>query len=395
MRQILRARRIWDGVHPQVLAETDLLIEGERILELIPAREAGGNYPVTDLGDVTVIPGLIDTHMHLALDPYDPSVCYHPDQPIHAVIQRTLENALRTLQAGVTTVGDCGAPNEVIFPVREAIRSGDKPGPRIFASGVPIAPPRGHGTEFFLKTASTIDEILEAVRSQKSAGADFIKVMATSGGGEHPGESNYGAAELTALRQEAARLGLKVAAHAHGTQGIRDCIAAGIQRIEHCTFYNSEGAIEFDAASAKAIAAQGIIVSPTNVIDHRRIERGGKGAPRQELNAVWRNLLAAGVSFAASSDAGVTDMLYEDYALIPELMVNELGMTPLEALTACTSTAAQSLGQETDLGTLSAGKVADLVAVRGDPFQDISSLRDLCLVMLSGIKVPLPQRNAA
>ena len=136
---------------------------------------------------------------------------------------------------------------------------------------------------------------------------------------------------------------------------------------------------------ADAITDQDIIVSTTNVIDFRRIEQGGEGAPRNELNQVWRKLLAHGVTFAASSDAGVTDLLYDDYALIPELMVSELGMSPIEAIIACTQTGAGALGLQDEIGTIEAGKVADLVAVSGNPLEDITFLRHVKIVMRDGL----------
>jgi imidazolonepropionase-like amidohydrolase len=288
------------------------------------------------------------------------------------------------LRAGVTTIGDCGADNRIIFPVRDAIDREEIIGPRVIASGTPFTPAGGHGADTIGRGVSGIEELRIAVREQAQAGANFIKVMATSGGGENPGKSHYSVAELTTLREEAAHYGLIVAAHAHGTQGIRDCVTAGIQRIEHCTFYNGQHGFDFDAGTAQAIADQGIIVSPTNVIDYRRIEKGGQGAPRAELNVIWRSLLSAGVCFAASSDAGVTDMYYDDYALIPELMVSELGMSPREAIAACTRNAAAALGLQADLGTLAVGKLADFVAVEGNPLQDITAMRSVHLVGRSG-----------
>ena len=294
-------------------------------------------------------------------------------------------NAQAALRAGVTTLGDCGARNEIIFPLRQAIADGVVLGPRILASGNPIVPAGGHGADRIGRTASGVSEIREAVRQQAEAGADFIKVMATSGGGENPGESHYELDELIAFREEAQHYNLIVAAHAHGTQGIRDCVAAGIQRIEHCTFHNGEADFNFDPQVAQAIADKGIIVSPTNVIDYRRIEQGGKGAPRAELNTVWRQLLAHGGGFAASSDAGVTDLLYDDYALIPELMVSELGMSPMDAILACTQTAAKALGLQDEIGTLEAGKIADMVAVNGNPLKDITAIRQVRAVMRNGV----------
>jgi imidazolonepropionase-like amidohydrolase len=256
------------------------------------------------------------------------------------------------------------------------------------ASGYPLVPANGHGSEIG-KLAKGVDEVREAVRQQAEAGVDFIKVMATSGGGEKPGESHYGTDELLAIREEAERHHLMVAAHAHGSRGIRNCVEAGIPRIEHCTFFNGEKGFDFDPQAAEAIAEKGIIVSPTNVIDFRRIQRGGKGAPRQELNQIWRSLLDHGVSFAASSDAGVTDMLYDDYALIPELLVSELGLTAMAALTACTKTAAAALGLSAKVGTLEPGKIADIVVVKGNPLEDMTALRNIELVIQSGEIVSL------
>jgi imidazolonepropionase-like amidohydrolase len=120
------------------------------------------------------------------------------------------------------------------------------------------------------------------------------------------------------------------------------------------------------------------------VIDYRRIEKGGKGAPREQLNQVWRQLLQHGVALAASSDAGVTDMFYDDYALIPELMVTELGMSPMQAIIACTQTASKALGLEAEIGTIEPGKVADLVALDGDPLEDICTMHNIHLVIRSG-----------
>ncbi len=331
-----------------------------------------------------LLPGFIDTHLHITLDPTNPEGYYDPEQDPYEIILRTVGNAQSALWAGITTLGDCGAHNEIIFPVRQAIEDGTILGPRILTSGNPIVPAGGHGADRVGRIASGINEIREAVQQQAEAGADFIKVMATSGGGEQPGESHYGIEELTALRETAEKHNLVVAAHAHGTQGIRDCVAAGIQRIEHCSFFNGEAGFDFDPQAAQAIAAQGIIVSPTNVIDYRRIEQGGEGAPRAELNQIWRKLLDHGVSFAASSDAGVTDMLYADYALIPELMVTELGMTPMDAIIACTQTAAQALGLGNEIGTIEAGKAADLVALHGNPLEDITACRAVQLVMRDG-----------
>ena len=380
--KIIKAKRIITG-NGTVFIDHAILVQQDRIQSIQPWQSGPFEGDVLDLGERTVLPGLIDTHLHLSLDPANQKAFYDPDQNPLEIVVRTVANAQSALQAGVITVGDCGAINAIIFPVRDAIRRGELIGPRILTSGTPLVPAGGHGAEIG-KIACGVEGVTVAVRELAQAGVDFIKVMATAGGGGKPGESHYGLEELSAIREEAEHYHLKVAAHAHGSQGIRACVEAGIQRIEHCTFYNGEAGFDFDPEIAERIARQGIIVSPTNVIDYRRIQRGGKGAPRPELNEIWRNLLEHGVAFAASSDAGVTDLFYNDYALIPELLVSELGMTPMQALVACTCTAAQALGMDSEIGTLEPGKFADLVAVIGDPLENISALRNIELVLQAG-----------
>ncbi len=386
--KIIKAGRLIDGTGGEPLINQAIIVQDAKIQDIKPETDEtiaslSQQATVFDLGDATLIPGLIDTHLHLTFDPINLAGYYDPTQDTAEIVLRTIGNAQAALRAGVTTVGDCGAQNHIIFPVREAIATGQIIGPRILSSGNALAPVGGHGADRIGKIASGIEAVRTAVREQVEAGADFIKVMATGGGGEDPSECHYDVAELTAIREEAAGYGKKVAAHAHGSQGIRNCIAAGIQRIEHCTFFNGDH-FAFDPAAAQMIADQNIIVSPTNVIDYRRIETKGQGAPRQELNKIWRQLLAHNVLFAASSDAGVTDILYDDYALIPELMVTELGMSPMQAILSSTKTAAEALDLASDLGTLEVGKQADLVVVKGNPLEDITALRQVGLVIRQG-----------
>ncbi len=381
----LRVGRLIDGTGQDPLLDQTIIIENERIRAITPWQDTHHSQSAfIDLSDATLLPGFIDTHLHITADPGNPEDIYNPEQNPVEITLRAVSNAQAALRVGVTTLGDCGAQNHIIFPVRDAINAGQISGPRIIASGAALVPAGGHGADKFGVISSGVDEVRAAVRAQARAGADFIKVMATAGGGEEPGVSHYSLEELIAIRSEADRHNLIVAAHAHGTGGIRDCVAAGIQRIEHCTFYNGERGFDFDAQVAKEIARRDIIVSPTNVIDYRRIQAGGEGTPRGKLNSIWRQLLDHGVHFAASSDAGVKDMFYDDYALIPELMVKELGISEMGVLVACTQTAATALGLQDELGTLEPGKIADLVALNGNPLEDITAMRAICLVMRSG-----------
>jgi imidazolonepropionase-like amidohydrolase len=382
---IIRAGRVIDGTGCNPLLDQAVGVQDGRIQSIMPwnDNQLGGEF--IDLGSATLLPGFIDAHVHLMMDAargpvFDPEI-----DTEQALLIRTIGNAQSMLRAGVTTVCDCGALNETIFPVRDAINESIIVGPRILASGKVITTEGGHGDKFGRLTRG-LEDARQAVNEQAEAGADLIKIMATGGGGEDPGESLFTLAELRAMKDEADRLGLRVAAHCHGTEGIRNCVAAGIHRIEHCTFMNLEGSV-FDAEIAADIVRKGIYVCPTNVIDYRQMERQGSSeglAPRSQLNVTWRKLVQSGANIAASSDAGVTLIAHDDYALIWELMVDELGMSPMEAILSGSATAAMALGLEEEIGTLEAGKVADIVAVAGNPLQDVSTVRQVQMVMRGG-----------
>ena len=378
-----------DGTGGEVLTNRALVIQDGRIEQIKPWTDdllasLDEQSELLDVGEATLLPGLIDAHLHLTFDAAS-STYYDATESKERVLLRAVDNAQAALRVGVTTVCDCGAPNDIIFSLRDAIKQGWITGPRIIASGQALTIPGEHG-DLFGKLASGIAEVRQAVREQVEAGADLIKIMATGGGGDGPGRSLYTLAELQAVVAEAERLGKRVAAHCHGREGIKNALQAGVTRIEHGTFFGEKGS-EFDAEIAQAIAQKGIYVCPTNVIDYRRIQASGdptKGAPREQLNANWRKLLELGVRFVASSDAGVTDIFCDDYALIMELMVTELGMSPMQAILSGTKVAAEALGLQDEIGTLEVGKQADIIAVAGNPLEDIMALCQIKLVMLGG-----------
>lgn len=383
---ILKAGCVIDGTGREPLLNQAIVVHNGRIQSIIPWNENQVEGEFVDLSSFTLLPGFIDAHVHLMMDAVRGPV-FDPEIDTERVLLiRTIGNAQAMLRAGVTTVCDAGALNEIIFPVRDAINEGVIVGPRILASGKVITTQGGHGDQFGRLT-SGVKDARQAVNEQVAAGADLIKIMATGGGGEDPGESLFSLAELQAIKDESDLLGVRVAAHCHGTEGIRNCAAAGIHRIEHCTFMNLEGS-RFDADITADIVRKGIYVCPTNVIDYRQMEqREGSEeglAPRSQLNETWCQLYLSGAKIVASSDAGVTLIHHDDYALIWELMVDELGMSPMEAILSGTATAAQALGLQEEIGTLAMGKMADLVAVRGNPLDDISTVRQVEIVMRGG-----------
>lgn len=389
---IIRAARVIDGQVEAPLTDQAIVIQDGRIQDIktwgdeaiaLWLREA----TVFDVGDATLLPGFIDAHLHLVFDATKgPEL--DPEESQQFILLRAAGNAQAALSAGVTTVCDCGGPNDIVFPLRDAIERGTVQGPRIVASGASITTEGGHGAEHGIgRIATGLSEVRKAVVEQVEAGADFIKVMATAGGGGDPDHSQYNLAELRAIKEEADRLGVQVAAHAHGTTGIQSCVEVGIQRIEHCSLMTPQGSV-FDPEIAGEIVRKGIYVCPTNVIDYRQMQRHGGSeeglAPRTQLNVTWRKLYEHGVKLVASSDAGVTDIHCDDYALIQDLMVTELGMSPMQAIVASTKVAAEALGLGEEIGTLEVGKSADLVVVSGDPLEDITTLRQTRLVMRGG-----------
>jgi len=394
---VVRPSRIIDGSGARPLDNWAAVIQGDRIRDIRPwdsnwVAELGPEAKVIELDGATLLPGFIDSHVHLTMDANyfsadgEDAPATHPDDT--ALLLRAVGNAQAALRAGVTTLCDCGGPNQILFALRQAIRDGLLMAPSLFASGGVITTEGGHGA-FLGREAKGVKEVRQAVAQQAEAGADFIKVMATGGGGDKAHQSQFGLAELEAIVDEARRWGLRVAAHCHGTAGIRDAVGAGVSRIEHCTFVE-QGVPGFDAAIAETIAKKGVYVCPTNTVDYRQMQRVGDAekvkqmAPRAQLNVTWRKLLDAGVTFIAGSDAGVSQIFCDDYALILELMVRELGMSPMDAILAGTRIAAEAMGIDDEIGTLEVEKRADMVAVEGDPLLDISALRRVRLVMARG-----------
>lgn len=354
-----------------------------------------GREVALDLSPFTVVPGLVDAHVHLCCDP-DSDRALDPDEPAEAVHARACANAAALLSVGVTAAADCGGPTDVLLALREELLRGEVAGPRLVVSGRVLTRAGEHGVELGARVVCDGADVGLAVAELAGAGVDFVKVMGTGGGGDGAATVLFDADALGRIVDESRRRGLPVAVHAHGAGGIANAIAAGADRIEHCTFFDGE-ICAFDVALAREVAASGALVCPTNAIDYRRIESGRAGAPREALVEVWRGLRSCGVELVGGSDAGVADMHFDDYALVPELMVSELGVTPLEALVACTSRAAAAIGLGDELGTLKPGKRADLVAVDGDPSEDPGALRRVVAVVQDGRVVwePTPVTGGA
>lgn len=356
-----------------------------------PAGAPPGDERV-DLGDVTLMPGLIDMHVHLTFSAGDRVLEDFLGDSDELRLVRATENARRALQAGVTTVRECGGQNHLVFALREAAARGLIAAPRIIAAGGSITTTGGH-CWFFGLEADSEDDLRHAVRAQVKAGADYIKVMASGGAltpRTNPVAPQYTAAQLAAIVEEATRLGLDVAAHCHGTASVAYAAAARVRTIEHCSFLTPEG-LAYDEEVARAVVEAGCYVCPTIAIGERaaatlpadhplRVAKERMGGQR---HANLRRLRAAGARIISGSDAGVTLTPFEDFAYNLAVLVEQVGFTPHEAIQTATLRAAEALRRD-DLGALAPGRSADLLAVRGNPLEQIHALFDVALVVARG-----------
>jgi imidazolonepropionase-like amidohydrolase len=335
---------------------------------------------------MTLLPGLIDCHVHILGDPDPASKPYAGPYPVGTAILRGAKHARQTLEAGFTTVQDMMSPNEAIFPLRDSIAAGETAGSRILAAGKCITITGGHGIQYGPGNAIEADgpdEVFKAVREQIKAGADVIKIMATRPAFSPPyrGREAYQVEELEPGIAEAHRAGLRVCAHAHSILGgIRNAVLAGVDSVEH-------GAPTDDAV-LEMMAARGTFLVPTLSVSpalEECVEEGSFPYPPEVID-VERRLAAAtgetvaraqelGVKIALGSDAAMPRVWHGGNARELELLV-DFGLTPMEAIVAGTGSAAENVGRAADLGTVEPGKLADLVVVDGDPLADICVLQD-------------------
>ncbi|GAA0900982.1 metal-dependent hydrolase family protein [Streptomyces thermoalcalitolerans] len=387
------ADRLVTGERGRCIRYGGVLVDGGLIRWAGPDREVPRQLrrksEHVELGPLTLLPGFIDSHVHLALDGAPGAMDRMraaSDDELYALM---LRNASELLSAGVTTARDLGAPGGLGVRVRDAIGSGLAPGPELIVSGAPLTVPGGHC--WFMGGAHVGEQALrQAVRDQARAGVDVIKVMATGGAltqGSASWQEQFPERELAAIVDEATRAGLPVAAHAHGTEGIATALRAGVHTIEHCSFLDASGAIAPDHDLLRRLAARGVHVCPT--ISVRFTARRDRHDPRRlpALPALYEQ----GIPIIAGTDAGTDGAPHHAYV---EGLIGmaRLGLPPAEILEAATSRAARALRVETLTGRIAAGLRADLIAVEGDPLRDITALRAVRLVVAKGQEIRPPSR---
>jgi imidazolonepropionase-like amidohydrolase len=400
----VRAGRLFDSTSDKVKENVVIVVQDDRIQSVNPA---GFNIPagatVIDLSRATVLPGLIDCHTHLGsrADRYDP-IYHFKDTPFSSAFAAVV-HARKTLEAGFTSVRDVGSYPFLAVDLRNSINEGLVPGPRIVASGPGITITGGHGDlnnyspqtrvsmfpeERNFQIADGIDQVRHVVRAQVKYGVDVIKILATGGvlsKGDSPGAPQFTFDELKAAAEEAHMAGRKIAAHAHGTQGIKNAILAGIDSIEHASLIDDEGIrlakehgtyLVMDIYNDDYILGKAIEfgLPQENVDKEKAIGR------LQREN--FQKAVRAGAKMAFGTDAGVYP--HGDNAKQFFYMV-KFGMTPAQAIHAATDSAADLIGRSKDVGSIEAGKYADIIAVSADPLQDVRALENVGFVMKGGV----------
>jgi imidazolonepropionase-like amidohydrolase len=404
---VITSARILDGLGGPALQRGAIVIQGDEIVAVGSEGEidvpTGPDVTVIDVADgKTVMPGLVDVHTHLVL-PGDGT--HHEEFIKHTdaiLLMQAYRNALTHLRSGVTTVADTGARDQVSFELRNAIGMGLVTGPRLVLCGRPITRTGGH-CWFFGCEADSPAGVSAAARQLLKEGADFIKVMATGGGttGTYPLLPALTTEELTAAVDEAHAIGKHAIAHSTATAGTRRVLDAGFDVIFHCHFYEPDGSQRYQDEVARRIADARVFVNPTLWVSGVNIDaverkREREGLTEQEAARFdvrlpkhqgqydeTARLVQAGVKLVAGSDSGWGLYQFGDLASELREMVS-IGMDASEVIVAATSRAAEALGVDGQVGSLVAGKKADIIVVDGDPDEDIAAIRNVDMVMLGG-----------
>ena len=375
---------------PQVMTGDETVVDGAVVLgdrtvdwagpaAALPAEHL--SLPRTDYPGSTILPGLIDSHVHLAFDGGPNPAARMRAETDEQQLMLMLHSARQLLGVGVTTARDLGGRGYLAVAVRDAIAAGLARGPRLVVAAAPVTVTGGH-CWFMGGEADSEEDLRRLVRTHHKHGADLIKVMSTGGfmtDGSAPWYAQFTTAQLAVIVEEAARVDKPVAAHAHGIEGIRRAVEAGVTTIEHCSFVTETNERRFTEALAARIAERGMFVCPTVSGSAPYVAQ----LTGVEVGAYVKAMHDMGVRIIAGTDAGVDNNPHHQYVGGLEYL-GTLGFQPAQVLAMATTEAAAALGLGAVIGRLAPGYDADLIVVPGDPQADISVLRELRRVIARG-----------
>lgn len=407
---VIEVDRLIDGLIPGNRGRHVIVLEGDTIRSMGHPEEVDvPTGPEVDHLQIppnsTILPGLIDTHTHLTMNGSGVGLPVDLESNDGVLLMQAAVSARIHLEAGITTVVDAGARGRVAFELVEAARLGLVQTPRLLVAGRPITRTGGHAWTMG-EEADGVNEVSHAARQMLKDGADFIKIMATGGGtpGTYPHLPSYRTEELAVAATEAHENGRIAVAHCSSTEGHRRCLAAGIDIIYHCHFYEPDGTLKFNDEVAKQLADSPVHVNPTLWINGGRVASLRSKAEQQGLTADEERLLQLradryagqrenvgllaqhGVKMIAGTDAGFAIYPFGDIVTELEEMV-ACGMSAGEVLLSATRIAAEALRIDDLTGSLAPGMKADLLVVDGDPGTDIASLRNVQAVISNGAVV--------
>ncbi len=393
----LRCGRLIDGVSDEPRENVTVIVTGETITEILDGTGVPeGVDRALDIRGGTCLPGMIDLHAHILINPNGPVSELERSSADRAL--DGLDAAQRMLGAGFTTLRDPGDFDSyyALVSVKRSIAAGEHPGPRLFVAPHALGPTGGHGDLNTLapdaaiqtptRTVNGVDDIRATIREQVKFGADWIKVMATGGvmsAGDDPNHTAFVDAEMQAAVDETHRLGRRITVHAIGTDGIKQAVAAGVNSVEH--------GILIDDEAIEMMKARGTWLVPTLYVLNYVVEEGPRlGYPEESVEKGRRLLATRDDNIRRAIEAGVRIAFGSDTIFPHEWAAREfahlvrLGMSPMDAIRSATYSAAQVLGIEATTGTLQAGMHADIIAVDGNPLDDITELEEVDFVMKSG-----------
>lgn len=402
-RRFYRAARVANAAVDHWLPDHAVGVADGTIIDVLPAADAP-REEVVDLGDVSLLPGLVEGHTHIPCPPRVDAFDIISDEPNAHALMRAAHAVGLALRSGVTTMRDLGSKNEVVFGVRDAIAAGVIPGPRLLASGAPITRTMDH-CWFWGGQADSPESVRAMAQANVDQGADVLKVMASGGNftpTSNPRDRQYPPETIREIVEAGRAGGVEVAAHTHAAAGVRAAVEGGVRHLIHCRWLseNPTEGFSYDPELAQRIADEGIWVNPTiglGLLASEARERGDAAprrnpnlrgpSPREQGLEIVRDMRDRGVRFTSGLDMG---MAYADFNRATAeawAFVQDVGLSEWHAIRLMTCDTAEAIGVGGEVGRLAKGYAADLVAFAGDPVADIRALGGPMFVMQGGVVV--------